>query len=336
MANTEVAQSIRAPKATTLVEIEGLKKYYPVKGGILNRRVGDVKAVDGVDLAIREGETLGLVGESGCGKSTFGRSLLRLLEPTAGSVYFDGEDVTAASKSRMRELRRDMQMVFQDAASSLNPRMRTSEIIAEPMEWLTDLDEDARRERTRQLIREVGLSDEHLPRAPHAFSGGQQQRISIARALSVNPRFIVCDEPTSALDVSVQAKVLNLLDDLQEEYDLTYLIINHDMSVVRHVCDRVAVMYLGKIVEVAPTEELFADPKHPYTQALLSSVPRATKGVLDDRIILKGTPPSPENPPSGCRFHTRCHKYIGPVCEKEEPPVANIGEEQRCACFLYE
>jgi oligopeptide/dipeptide ABC transporter ATP-binding protein len=295
-----------------LVEIVGLEKYYPVKGGILNRKVGDVKAVDGVDLRIREGETLGLVGESGCGKSTLGRALLRLIEPTGGTVTFDGEDVTAASKGRMRELRREMQIVFQDAASSLNPRMRVGDIVAEPMEWLTDLDEAERRERTRTLIEDVGLSEEHLSRAPHTFSGGQQQRISIARALSVDPRFIVCDEPTSALDVSVQAKILNLLDDLQDEYDLTYLVINHDMSVVRHVCDRVAVMYLGKIVEVAPTDRLFADPKHPYTRALLSAVPRASREAVDDRIVLGGSPPSPENPPSGCRFHTRCPAVIRP------------------------
>lgn len=336
MANTQITDTTGPSSADTLVELQGLKKYYPVKGGILNRRIDDVKAVDGVDLRIREGETLGLVGESGCGKSTLGRSVLRLLEPTAGSVYFDGENVTTASKDRLRELRQDMQMVFQDAASSLNPRMRINDIIAEPMEWLTDLDADARRDRTEQLVRDVGLSEEHLQRAPHALSGGQQQRISIARALSVNPRFIVCDEPTSALDVSVQAKILNLLDDLQDEYDLTYLVINHDLSVVRHICDRVAVMYLGKIVEVAPTEELFADPKHPYTQALLSSVPRASKETLDDRIILEGTPPSPENPPSGCRFHTRCQEYIGPICEQEEPPLERRENGRRCACHLYD
>ena len=317
------------------LETRNLKKYYPVKGGVLNRRIGDVKAVDGVTLRIHEGETFGLVGESGCGKSTLGRSILRLLEPTAGTITFDGEDVTAASSSRLRELRRRMQIVFQDAASSLNPRMRVNQIVDEPMAWLTDRPEEERRDRVRRLIRDVGLSDEHLRRPPHAFSGGQQQRISIARALSVNPDFVVCDEPTSALDVSVQAKILNLLEDLQDEYDLTYLVINHDLSVVRHICDRVAVMYLGEIVEVAPTEQLFTDPKHPYTQALLSSVPRTTKEPMDDRIILEGSPPSPEEPPSGCRFHTRCQEYIGPVCADVDPELVTHEDGRRCACHLY-
>ncbi|MFW5900467.1 MAG: ABC transporter ATP-binding protein [Halodesulfurarchaeum sp.] len=323
-------------EAEPLVDIRGLQKYYPVKGGILNRKVGDVKAVDGVDLQIREGETLGLVGESGCGKSTLGRSLLRLTEPTAGTVTFDGEDVTGASKSRLRDLRREMQIVFQDPASSLNPRLRVGDLVTEPMRWLTDWDEDERNERARTLLEEVGLSVEHMDRPPHAFSGGQQQRIAIARALSVNPRFVVCDEPTSALDVSIQAKILNQLDDLQDEYDLTYLIINHDLSVVRHICDRVAVMYLGKIVEVASTEELFENPKHPYTKALLSSVPRANKGAVDDRIVLEGSVPSPENPPSGCRFHTRCQEYIGPVCEEEEPPLEQLEDGRLCACHHYD
>ena len=324
------------PDEEPLVDIRGLKKYYPVKGGILNRRIGDVKAVDGVDLQIREGETLGLVGESGCGKSTLGRSISRLTEPTDGTVKFDGENVTAASKSRLRELRRDMQIVYQDPASSLNPRMRVKDLITEPMKWLTDWDKEQRLDRARQLLREVDLSEDHLSRPPHAFSGGQQQRIAIARALSVNPRFVVCDEPTSALDVSVQAKILNQLDDLQTEYNLTYLIINHDLSVVKHICDRVAVMYLGRIVEVAPTKQLFTDPKHPYTKALLSSVPKATKGPTEDRIILEGSVPSPENPPSGCRFHTRCQEYIGPVCKEEDPDLQTLEDGRVCACHHYD
>ncbi|WP_255171710.1 ABC transporter ATP-binding protein [Natrononativus amylolyticus] len=336
MSGTYHTQASRPNADDALVDVRDLKKYYPVKGGVLNRQVGNVKAVDGASLRIREGETLGLVGESGCGKSTLGRSILRLIEPTDGSVFFDGEDITAVSKDRLRELRREMQIVFQDAASSLNPRMRVNDIIEEPMKWLTDHSKDEREDRARTLIQDVGLTNDHLHRAPHEFSGGQQQRISIARALSVNPRFIVCDEPTSALDVSVQAKILNLLDDLQEEYNLTYLVINHDMSVVKHICDRVAVMYLGKIVEVAPTQELFNDPKHPYTQALLSSVPRASKGTLDNQIVLEGNPPSPENPPSGCRFHTRCQEYIGPVCEEDIPELRRREDDRLCACHLYD
>jgi len=324
------------PSAEPFLRVDSLKKYFPVRGGVLNRKVGEVKAVDDVSFRIEKGETLGLVGESGCGKSTLGRTILRLHDATEGAVYFDGEDVTNVSKSRMQELRRDLQIIFQDPASSLNPRMTVEQIITEPMIALTDWSKERRKSRVNELLEAVGLSDEHLKRAPHEFSGGQQQRIAIARALSVNPSFIIADEPTSALDVSFQADILNLLKDLQDEYDLTYLFISHDLSVVRHICDRVAVMYLGELVEIAPTETLFENPKHPYTRALLSSIPRAEPGLMEDRIILEGDVPSPENPPSGCSFHPRCQEYIGDVCEADNPELIDIDEGHTCACHHYD
>lgn len=320
----------------TLLEVQNLKKYFPVKSGILKRTVSEVKAVDGVSFAIESGETLGLVGESGCGKSTLGRTILRLHEATDGTVSFDGRSVFDASKSQIKELRRNMQIIFQDPASSLNPRMNVQQIIDEPMRSLTDWSKEKRRDRIQTLIEEVGLGQEHLKRSPHEFSGGQQQRIAIARALSVNPQFIVADEPTSALDVSVQADILNLMRSLQDEYDLTYLFISHDLSVVRHISDRIAVMYLGEFAEVAPTESLFEAPKHPYTRALLSSVPRAEAGSMDDRILLKGSVPSPEDPPNGCSFHPRCQEYIGDICEEENPELFDTGENHVCACHLYD
>lgn len=323
------------PEAETLLSVDNLKKYFPVKGGVLQRKVGDVKAVDGVSLDLKQGETLGLVGESGCGKSTLGKTILRLHDPTDGRIYFDGDEITDVGKSRIRKIRRNMQIIFQDPASSLNPRMTVAELIQEPMETLTDWSKERRRSRTMELIDEVGLQEHHLSRPPHAFSGGQQQRIAIARALSVNPQLIIADEPTSALDVSVQAKILNLMKDLQETYELTYLFISHDLSVIKHISDDVAVMYLGKLAEVGPTDEIYNNPKHPYTKALMSAVPRASAEPMTDRIILEGTVPSPENPPSGCRYHTRCQEYIGDICEETEPELEELEEGHICACHHY-
>ena len=334
MSTTKSANK-NAPDSDVILRIENLKKYYPIKGGILQRRVGDVKAVDDVTLEIKRGETYGLVGESGCGKSTLGKTISRLLDSSGGKIVFDGKDITNLSKRDMGELRTDLQIIFQDPASSLNPRMNVGQLIEEPMKSLTDWSKEKRRERVQSLITEVNLSEEHLSRAPHEFSGGQQPRIAIARALSVNPKFIVSDEPTSALDVSVQAKILNLMSDLQDEYDLTYLFISHDLSVIRHICDRVGVMYLGQLAEQAPTENIFQSPKHPYTKALLSSVPEIG-GLAEDRVHLKGTVPSPENPPSGCRFHTRCQEYIGEICEAENPELQEVAVNHQCACHHYE
>lgn len=327
--------SMSLSDADTLVELQNVRKYYPIRTGLLQRHTSDVKAVDGVSFDIREGETFGLVGESGCGKSTLGKTVLHLLEPTSGQVIFDGTDLSSLSSAELRQRRRNIQIIFQDPASSLNPRMSVEQLIEEPMASLTDWSKDRRKRRVHELIQEVGLSVEHLPRRPHEFSGGQQQRIAIARALSVNPQFIVADEPTSALDVSVQAKILNLLKDLQAEYDLTFLFISHDLSVIRNLCDRVAVMYLGEIAEIAPTKVLFDRPKHPYTKALLSSVP-TMDGLQDDRIQLEGDVPSPENPPTGCRYHTRCQEYIGPICEEESPELKLVDDAQICACHHYE
>ncbi|USZ73725.1 dipeptide ABC transporter ATP-binding protein (plasmid) [Natronosalvus halobius] len=334
-ANEQIDETGRSTGSNTLISVQDLKTHYPVKGGILNRTVGHVKAVDGVSFEIGEGETLGLVGESGCGKSTLGRTLVNLQEPTGGSVYYQGTDLANLSKAELRKRRKDIQIIFQDPASSLNPRMTIEKTITEPMRFLTDWSKEKRKSRVMELIEEVGLSEEHLSRAPHEFSGGQQQRIAIARALSVNPTFVVCDEPTSALDVSVQADILNLLQRLQDRYDLTYLFISHDLSVVRHISERIAVMYLGKFAELAPTERLFENPQHPYTRALLSSIPRANAEVLDDRIILEGDIPSPQDPPSGCRYHTRCQEYIGPVCEETEPELVATEDKHTCACHHY-
>jgi oligopeptide/dipeptide ABC transporter ATP-binding protein len=316
-----------------LVEIRGLKVYFPVRAGILKRTVGVVKAVDGVDLDIRRGEILGLVGESGCGKTTVGRAILRLIPATAGTVRFDGKDLFALKPSELKPLRREMQLVFQDPYSSLDPRSKVGDIVGEGLRVHGVTDRQERHERVRKALEMVGLQEEHMRRFPHEFSGGQRQRIGIARALVLNPKFIVCDEPVSALDVSIQSQVLNLLKDLQQELDLTLLFIAHDMSVVEHLCDRVAVMYLGKIVEVAERDELFRNPQHPYTRALMSAIPVADPRAKRERIILQGDPPSPLRPPSGCRFHTRCPEAVE-VCSQREPALVDLGQAHLCACHL--
>ncbi len=320
-----------------LLEVRNLKKYFPVRRGVLRRVVAHVKAVDGVSFFIREGETLGLVGESGCGKTTAGRTILRLLDPTEGDILFhtNGEavDIAKVSNRAMKPLRRQMQIIFQDPYSSLNPRMTIGDIIGEPL-VVHRVGTSAEREaRVKELLEAVGLNPQYVKRYPHEFSGGQRQRIGIARALALGPKLIICDEPVSALDVSIQAQVLNLLEDLQKEFGLTYLFIAHDLSVVRHISDRVAVMYLGKIVEMAETEELFRNPRHPYTEALLSAVPVPDPDYQRERIILKGDVPSPVNPPSGCYFHPRC-PYVQPICKEQEPPFIDIGGEHFASCHF--
>ncbi len=318
-----------------LVKVENLKMHFPIKGGILSKTVGQVKAVDGVSFHIRKGETLGLVGESGCGKSTTGRMLLRLLEPTEGKIYFEGEDITKLSTSEMRTKRREMQMVFQDPFASLNPRHTVEKILEEPLIVHGVKDKAERKRRVKELLEVVGLSSWHAKRYPHQFSGGQRQRIGIARALAVNPKLIIADEPVSALDVSIQSQVLNLLQDLQKEFDLTYLFIAHDLGVVRHISDRVGVMYLGHIVELADSEKLYDDPKHPYTQALLSAVPIPDVEHRKDRVILQGDVPSPSNPPAGCPFHTRCPAAME-HCGSVKPVLKEVAEGHYAACHLYE
>lgn len=318
-----------------LVKASNLVKYYPIRGGIFLKEVASVKAVDGVSMTIRQGETVGLVGESGCGKTTFGRAILRLEEPTSGEVFFEGENILAYDYKQMRALRKKMQIIFQDPFSSLNPRKTVSHIIGEPLLIHGVKDRLERNERVLELLNVVGLRKEHMRRYPHQFSGGQRQRIGVARALALNPKLIVCDEAVSALDVSIQAQVINLLKDLQEEFGLTYLFISHDLSVVEHVSDRVAVMYLGKIVELANGKELYQTPLHPYTQALLSASPIPDPELKRDRIILRGDVPSPINPPKGCSFHTRC-LYAQEICYKMEPELKEVKNDHVAACFFAE
>jgi oligopeptide transport system ATP-binding protein len=322
--------------APPLVEVNDLRMYFPITAGLLRRRVGDVKAVDGVSFTIAQGETLGLVGESGCGKSTCGRAILRLYDPTGGSVRIAGHDVSGASATALRRLRPMMQMVFQDPQASLNPRMTVAAIIGEPLEEHANLSRADKLARIYELMDAVGLNRAFANRYPHEFSGGQRQRIGIARALALNPKFVVCDEPIAALDVSIQAQVVNLLEDLQERFGLTYLFISHDLSMVRHIADRVAVMYLGRIIEIAPRDALYDDPKHPYTQALLSAVPEPDPRTeaTRQRIILKGDVPSPARPPPGCAFSTRCPQVM-PICREVRPELVQTGPRHLTACHLH-
>jgi oligopeptide/dipeptide ABC transporter ATP-binding protein len=317
-----------------LVSVRNLRKEFPIRKGVLSRQVGAVKAVNDVSFDVARGETLGVVGESGCGKTTTGRTILRLLEPTSGEIRFEGRDVRAMGTSELRSLRREMQIIFQDPVSSLNPRMTVGAIIREGLTIHKLAEGSAADARVRQLLQEVGLRPEYSNRYPHEFSGGQRQRIGIARALSVEPKFIVCDEPVSALDVSVQAQVINLLEDLQRDHDLTYMFIAHDLSVVEHIADRVAVMYLGKIVELATAEDLYSAPLMPYTQALLSAVPIADPHARKERILLQGDVPSPANPPSGCVFHPRCHHPAkDAACAAIVPPLEEKTPGHFAACI---
>jgi peptide/nickel transport system ATP-binding protein len=318
----------------TLLKVTGLQKHFPIRKGLLQRQTGAVRAVDGIDFEVRKGETLGVVGESGCGKSTMGRLITRLLEPTGGTVEFEGKDITHLGVGAMRPMRRDVQMIFQDPYSSLNPRHTIGTIVSAPFRLQGVQPEGGVKKEVQRLLSVVGLNPEHYNRYPHEFSGGQRQRIGIARALALNPKLVVADEPVSALDVSIQAQVVNLLDDLQQELDLTYVIIAHDLSVVRHVSDRIAVMYLGKIVELADRESLYKAPMHPYTKALMSAVPipdPKRKAAKSERILLRGDVPSPISPPSGCRFHTRCWKATE-ICKTTEPPLVELKPGQQVAC----
>ena len=315
-----------------LVSVKGLVKYYPIRGGLLNRTVAHVRAVDDVSFDIKEGETFGLVGESGCGKTTTGRTVLRLVPATAGQVLFQGQDIFKLKGGALKKARRDMQIIFQDPFGSLDPRMPIGEIIGEGLRIHEVTDKAEREQRVKEMMALVGLNAAYMPRYPHEFSGGQRQRIGIARALILHPKFVICDEPVSALDVSIQSQVLNLLKDLQQELHLTYLFIAHNLAVVKYISNRVGVMYLGKIVEIASSDELYTNPLHPYTKALLLAIPLPDPTLKRKRLVLTGDVPSPVNPPSGCRFHPRCSMVMD-ICSKEEPEFKNVGDDHCAACF---
>ena len=318
----------------SLVEIRNLKKHFPVGEGLFSRGKGAVKAVDGVSLTIEAGETVGLVGESGCGKSTLGRAILRLIEPTSGEVIFQGKNLLTMPQRELRDMRRQMQIIFQDPYASLNPRMRVGDIVGEGLEIHKLAKGKAKRDRVMELLNQVGLREDHYDRYPHEFSGGQRQRIGIARALAVSPKFIVCDEPVSSLDVSIQAQIINLLQELQEKMHLTYLFISHDLRVVEHISHRVAIMYLGKVVEIAKSDTIYRDAKHPYTRALLSAVPIPNMSRKKERVILEGDVPSPVNPPPGCTFHPRC-SYREALCSQSEPPLDFSADGHGVSCHVF-
>lgn len=321
-----------------ILEVKNLKKHFPIRKGLLLKQVGSVKAVDDVSFTVKKGETLGLVGESGCGKSTLGRTLIRLYEPSAGDITFENQDFLKVKGKKLRGMRKDMQMIFQDPYASLDPRMTIGQILSQPFEIHGILNRTQRIEKAKRFLEIVGLKASHINRYPHEFSGGQRQRICIARAIALEPRLVIADEPVSALDVSIQAQILNLMKDLQKEFNLTYIFISHDLSVIEHFCDRIAVMYLGKIVEVATRDELFTNPQHPYTQALIGAIPRVGEGKKKMKKSLSGEVPSPINPPSGCPFHPRCSKNLGEICNTKLPTLKNYTgqSEHKTACWLYE
>lgn len=317
-----------------LLEVKGLTKHFDIKGGVLGKKIGAVQAVNDISFHVNKGEILGIVGESGCGKSTTGKSILRLIEPTAGEINFEGENIVTFKKEKMRLLRKDMQMIFQDPYASLNPRHTVEKIISEPLLIHGMSSSKERKKRVYELLETVGLNKYHASRYPHQFSGGQRQRVGIARALANHPKLIICDEPVSALDVSVQSQILNLMSDLRDEYDLTYIFIAHDLSVVEHISDRVGVMYLGNLVEITEKDKLYENPKHPYTQALLSAVPSLDPDVKKERVLLEGDVPSPANPPTGCVFHTRCPMAMD-ICKEIKPNLDEVEDRHFAACHLY-